>query len=212
MITKTKRIVSFLFALTILAAAMLAVATPARAYPTSGGINVPKIRQPKQFWCWAASGASIVKHIKGTNATPWTFAMDVQGNYQNVTRALIEVQPVFRNKHYIASSVYRNNPTLNWSLWTVEENSTMGFGTVANEIWRNRPIMVARLQMWHDDYGHNDFRGHAMVLCGYYETQGTKWVSLMDPESGRYVDMTFRSFRYNGDKFWGASLYGMKRV
>lgn len=156
------------------------------AYPATYSVSVPKEKQEKTLWCWAASSVSILENL-GTNTTQSDFCTVVKGKITNKAANDSEAQDGL--SHYGYSS----------KLTT----SYLSFNTIRLEIYNyERPIYMG--------WSWNSGGGHALVIDGY-DMSSEDYVSYMDPHDGAYHYGTYDWVKGNSSNHvWDGTLYKIK--
>lgn len=147
--------------------------------------------------CWAASVATIVNYIKGSNISAINVCDKMKIGY-NIGATIGEVQLAL-NKYDISYNYLNNN-----------SSSILSWNDIKTNIDNRYPIYVAARHFKSD----GKVEGHAVTLYGYHNLS-TKYVCLwnsgLDNGKGGYQVITYNSsrttFTYGGNTFvWAFSL------
>ena len=201
-----KPIVAWVLAVLITVSALIMPGTAVYAYPTSYGLSVPVIMQPKTQWCWAASGTSVVRYVKNVNISVSTFAYAVMGNYNNVPQSLVDVKGGLTT-YGVSSSTHTNGAT-EGSNHTINLTTPMPFGTIQTNIYQSRPIIMNWIYwLYNSSLGEITIdHAHIMVITGYTSNGSSQTVEYMDPGHSTMQIMSYSTFLQSGQRYWGASL------
>ena len=180
----------------ILAACIISifVASPAYAIPSTYNTDIPMTHQVKTFWCWAASGASIVNYYGGS-ITQYNFSTIVKGNSTNNSSASM-AEELYGLSHY---GLHTHNIITTISYQDIQYNSYN----------LKRPVIVGLQASAGSSYTYQA-TGHMLVITGYMSTSGEpNTVILMDPWYYSYQYVTYSSLVSNSDYYWYETVDGI---
>lgn len=92
------------------------------------------------------------------------------------------------------------NALANWNVSSTALLTTISFGDIIYNIDRNMNMNAA--------IGYHGGGGHALLIRGYYQdtSNSTQTVYYIDPFNGSYNTMSYSSFSYNSNWYWGNTL------
>lgn len=181
----TKGIISCVLALSIVAL----LNTQAFAYPLSYAIDVNGVAQQKSNWCWAATGECILDYF-GKPVSQTDFAIFVKGKNPPPNELAFD------------SDVKRGLEQ--WGVSGTLTSSYLSFSTIITEIYNNeRPI--------YSGWTWSSGGGHAVVIDGYNDNNGTQYVDYMNPNDGAFHQSTYSWFKGGSsyDHVWDGTIYQM---
>lgn len=144
-----------------------------RAYgEDSGAVGVKYVPQGNHNLCWAASMASILNYLKGTNYGAMSLAsyLDAPDKGESITLCQYWYIHIFD-----VNAIYVNNK--------------LSYDVVYNNAHSGKPIQ-AHVEGW--DAQHERY-GHAVVVRGCYISNSVVYYRIMDPNYG------FVSVQMNSD-------------
>ncbi|RJQ78193.1 hypothetical protein D5S17_13495 [Pseudonocardiaceae bacterium YIM PH 21723] len=148
-----------------------------------------QLKQEQNQWCWAASGLSIAQYLgKGTNIT--------QNQFCNLSRGLSQNGQCPNQAGYLqwVQTGYRAI-----GLGAGTTGAALSTAQVQTEITANRPFETA---IYWTAGG-----GHAQVVYAYNASSQTMSYGDPWPASPTYAEMTYNSYKSNGQFRWAETLY-----
>ncbi len=181
-----KTISSFIFATILL---FSIINTSVSAVTTSEAIPIPKVKQSKTYWCWAASSVSILKYY-GKSVTQSAFVTKVFGS--SVNQPATDSQALSGMKKYgLTGTLVANSIT---------------YSMIMSQIRAGKPIYAG----WSQSGG----MGHAIVIDGFDGlSASTGYVEYMDPNDGKCHTKSFYEFKGGSGytHIWDGTIYAISK-
>lgn len=151
-------------------------------------LAVPDVLQKKSNWCWGGAATSVLNYI-GKVVGQEAFVQYVKGGLYNNPATSREIQYGLSG-FGVNSYIYA---------------SSQSYGWLQTQINSTQPVIV--LVMWKS--GGNI--GHFFVLDGYYKgTNGTNYITYMDPWYGDHYNYNFDVFDNNSTFWWEETIYNIR--
>lgn len=131
-------------------------------------LSVPREKQQQSLWCWAASATSVLKY-HGTTVSQSAFVIKVMDDIYNVTARIGDVQYGLKQYGYKSSVL----------------NGKLHFDSAKLQINGNKPVLAGL---------SGSTIGHMVVVRGYLDDSGDRYIYAMDPETGTYEVAKFQNF------------------
>ncbi|MCI7472143.1 MAG: C39 family peptidase [Clostridiales bacterium] len=182
----TNRFVPAVLACSVIAATCL---TPiALAYEDIGVVDIPKVRQEKSLWCWAACTESILRYY-GKGVTQEDVVRYTYDSTINSTAKDEDVQDALSH----------------WGVDGTLTQNSVSSSIVSGEIKGGNPLYAG--------WSWRNGGGHALVIDGYDKTSGTMSVEYMDPGDGAFHASTYTYFKGGSgyDHIWDGTIYNLTK-
>jgi len=147
-------------------------AIPARVIPFT-------LQQQQQTqWCWSAVSVSISVHYRPSSS--WTQCRLANQELSQTTCCSDGSSSICNEPRSLASALTHTSSLLQGPL------TPLSFNDIKREIDAGR-LVGCRVQ-WPDG------SGHFVVISGYKDEQGVRWIEVRDPSDASRADYTFTSF------------------
>lgn len=146
-------------------------------------LKVPRTKQKRAVWCWAACGESIMEYA-GTQAPQCEQANKLfnqtaccKSKYKcNHGASAQEISKNFENFYFESTPV-----------------AALPLSKIADEVQQDRPLEAGVQFLYLDRYGQPRVKSrHVVVVCGYDTSD--KRIVYMDPKYGDYVAIPHGEF------------------
>jgi len=160
-----------IFMLTTIFVIICSLSLTVFAAPSAYQVSVPRVKQEKTNWCWAACSVSCISYAKGSAPSQTSFVTTVKGSAVNEPATLGEI--------VYGLGKYGTSCTSSYSY--------VSFSTLKAEMYQyDSPFIVG----WSWSSGG----GHALVLYGYTDYTNP-YVRYLDPWDGSFNYVSYNYFK-----------------
>ncbi|HFJ9426503.1 papain-like cysteine protease family protein [Bacillus cereus] len=150
-------------------------------------LSVPNILQERSNWCWAGTSVSVLNYF-GKTPSQDQYVRYVKGGSYNNPATSREIQYGLSG-YGVSSAISSGAKSYDWFKRQINSNQPM----IALIMWQN---------------GANI--GHFLVLDGFYKgTNGTDYITYMDPWYGDHYNHNFSTFHNNNNFWWSETVYNI---
>ena len=171
---------------------------------TSVELAVPQIQQVQgSNWCWAACGASTVNYLTSYTITQQDFYTNTTKlSIYDYSKSALCSEVLVGLKYYGLNGTYTNH-------MTVGSSQLLSMSQISNQLSADMPIFA--LKGRYTDLGIAINIGHYYLIRGCIDgnTVLSDYVSLMDPDTGSYVLMSYSSWCDSTSAYWHATIYNI---